>query len=284
MRGRADAFDVGDAERLARRVVSDAAREPADRDEPAQAGLAGLEVEDRDGVLGAVANEELAARLVKGEGVGLGPEQIRGVLPRAEGLHDLVGAGVDDAERVAARVGDHDPASVGRDRQGAGAQAGKEFGVRNAECGVSGRRAEVNHGHRALARDVPDRVHAHQRAVTGGAGEVLAVGATPAPVAHISLLAGKRHVVGREANFPEPQHAPARGLQLGQPVGQIERDVEALPVRGHGEPRRDFRLAVRRFRGRQRDGKQTDHLPRLLDPENLDIAGHVRQVDAGAIG
>ena len=132
--GRADALDVGDAERLAGRVVSDAAGEPADGDQAAQAGLAGLEVEDGHGVLGAVADEELAAGLIEGERVGLRPEQVRGVLPRADRLDDLVRARVNDAERVAARVGDHDPAAVGRGGHRAGVQAGQDFGL--AGCGL----------------------------------------------------------------------------------------------------------------------------------------------------
>src|ERR1035441_2777349 len=125
--GGANALDVGDAERLASWIVSDAAGEPADGDQAAQAGLAGLEVKDGHRVLGAVANEESAAGLVKGERVGLRAKQVCRILPRTNSLDDFVCAGVKDTERVAAGVGRHDPATVGRGSQGASVQAGLDF-------------------------------------------------------------------------------------------------------------------------------------------------------------
>ena len=95
--GGADAFDVGDAQRFASRVEDNPAGKPADGDQAAQARLAGLEVKDGHGILGAVADVEFATRLVKGEGVWLRSEQIRGILPRTDRFHDLVRSSVNHA-------------------------------------------------------------------------------------------------------------------------------------------------------------------------------------------
>ena len=111
--GGANAFDVGDTQRLASRVEDNATREPADGDQAAQTGVAGLEVKDGHGILCAVADEQFAAGLVKGEGVGLRPEQICRILPRADRLHDLVRSSVNHVKRIAAGVGDYEPAAVG---------------------------------------------------------------------------------------------------------------------------------------------------------------------------
>ena len=163
-------------------------------------------------------------------------------------------------------------------------KAGEKFRVRSVECGVGACLAEINHRHGAFARNEAHWVHADEHAAACGAGDVLAFGPPPAPVAHVSLLAGERHAVGLDANLPEPQHASTGGIQLGEPVGEIERDIEAPSVRGHGHAGWDFGAAPRRLSWRQRDRKQAHDLPRLLDSEDFDVAIHVRQVNAGAVG
>ena len=91
--------------------------------------------------------------------------------------------------------------------------------------------SQVNDRNRTPRGDVPNRVHSHARAEPGGTGSVQPLGPPAAPIAHISLRARQRHVVGRNTNIPESQHVAVGGIQFGEPVGQIERDVEALPVR-----------------------------------------------------
>ena len=71
---RAEALKVGNIKRISPRVVNDGAGEPADGNEAKQPGFAGIEFKNGDGILGAVADKELAARLIEGQCVGLGAE------------------------------------------------------------------------------------------------------------------------------------------------------------------------------------------------------------------
>src|ERR1035441_5679839 len=87
--------------------------------------LAGLEAEESDGVLRAVANEQRLAGSIEGQRVGLRTEQICGILPCANRLDDLIRARVDDVQGVAAGVGHDEPAFVWRKRQRTGVKAGQ---------------------------------------------------------------------------------------------------------------------------------------------------------------
>ena len=52
--------------------------------------------------MGAIGDEEFLAGGIEGEGVGLRAEEVAGILPGANGLDDVVGARVNDAQSVAA--------------------------------------------------------------------------------------------------------------------------------------------------------------------------------------
>ena len=109
------------------RVKHNRARKPADGNQAEQFDFAGLELENRDGVLRAVADEKFSAGFVERQRVRLRAEQIARILPRANRLHDFVRARVNHTQRVAARIGDDEKFSVGRKRQRARVQAGDNF-------------------------------------------------------------------------------------------------------------------------------------------------------------
>ena len=102
------AFDVGDVEAMAVGVVGEGAGEPADWEEAFEFGFfaVGLEVDDGDGVLGAVGDVEGFAVGREGEGVWRSSEEVGGVGFDPDSFDDLIGARVDHADVVAAGVGD----------------------------------------------------------------------------------------------------------------------------------------------------------------------------------
>src|SRR5689334_8548866 len=85
-----DAFDIRYAENFARVVISNPAGEPTHRNQPAQRGFPGGEIENRDGILSPVANEEHFPRTIKSQSAGLRPEQIGGACAGGYRLGDLV--------------------------------------------------------------------------------------------------------------------------------------------------------------------------------------------------
>ena len=119
------AFEVGDVNLFAAGVKNDRAGKPADGNQAEQFGFARVELKNGNGVLRAIADKKFLAGFVKRQRVRLRAEQVARILPRANRFHDLVRARVNDAQRVAARVGHNQIISVGRQRQRAGVQAGE---------------------------------------------------------------------------------------------------------------------------------------------------------------
>src|SRR5436309_1516422 len=95
---RTNSFNVRDIERVPSGVINDRARKPARRNEPKQLRAPRLKTEYRDGVLGSIANKQLAAGSVKSQRVGLGSEEVCRILPRADRFNELIGARIDDRE------------------------------------------------------------------------------------------------------------------------------------------------------------------------------------------
>jgi len=281
---RANPFDIGHINRLAGRVIGHRAGKPADGDQPAQAGFARLEIEQRHGILRAVAYKQPPAGRIKRQRIGLGAEQIPGVLPGANRLDDLVAARVNHAERILAGIRHHHPAAIGRHRNSAGARAGEDFHFRRLRLRPGRGRSQVNHRNRALGSNVPHRIHAHPRAAAGRAGDRLRIRPPPAPIAHIRLRPGQRHPKGRETHLPQAQHPAADGVQLRQPVGKIQHDVKPPAVRRHGDPGGNLPVA---FRGRGlRQGKRSHphHFAVGADGKYLDVAIDVGLVEPAPVG
>ena len=122
-------LEIGDADFFIARIKRDAARKPADGDQAEQFGCAGLELENGDGVLRAVADEKFFAGLVECQRIRLRAERIARILPRANRLDDRVRARVNDAQRIAAGIRHDEEFFVWRQCHGAGVQAGENFAV-----------------------------------------------------------------------------------------------------------------------------------------------------------
>ena len=90
---------------LSLRVKRNRAGKPADGNQAEQFRFARFELENRHCVLRAVADEKFFARFVECQRVRLRAEQVAGILPRANRLHDFIRARVNHAQRVAARIG-----------------------------------------------------------------------------------------------------------------------------------------------------------------------------------
>ena len=223
----ADVFDVRDINFLPRCVEGDGAGKPAGRDQAEQFRFAWFELENGDGVLRAVANKKVFARLVERQRIRLRAEQIARVLPRANRFDNLVLAGINDAQRVAAAVGHNEPTSIRRQRERAGVQAGHNFGFRISDFGFW---VEVNHRHRAFAGDEAG-IHPHLCAVSGGTGDTVGLRPAATPIADVNFAAGEHDVVRRHAHVPNSQHAAGRGVQFGQTIGKVQRNVDFFAIR-----------------------------------------------------
>ena len=112
LRFRGDVLDVGHAKLAALGIKRNRAGEPADGNQPEQFGFARLELENGDGILRAIADEQFFARPVERQRIRLRAEQIARILPRAESFHHLVAARVNHAQRVGTRAGRDDPAAI----------------------------------------------------------------------------------------------------------------------------------------------------------------------------
>src|SRR4051794_27700727 len=106
------AFDVSDSKAFTVGIEGNRAREPGGGDEAEQFRAAGVEPDDGDAVLRAVAGVKGFADGVESEcgraaseGVGLFPA-------RGYGFDDGVGPGVDDAEGVTVGISDDDKLSI----------------------------------------------------------------------------------------------------------------------------------------------------------------------------
>ena len=249
------------------RIIRNGAGKPADGNQAEQLRVAGLEMENRHGVLRAIANEQRFARFVERQRVGLCAEQVRRVLPRANGLDDLVRARVNHAQRIAARVGDHQPPAIRRQRQCASVQTGENFADRE-RCRLGSVLSEVLAGRmpalpefKSITETEPSL--AMERASTrtrmpspAGPIRLSASGRRPPPVAHVDFMAGQHDVKRRDADVPGPQNVSGRGIQFEEAVGKIARDIKFFAVRRNGDAGGNFRLAQRCVGGRQRKGIQ----------------------------
>ena len=215
---RRNALEVRHVNRLSPRIVYNRPREPAGRNQAEQFGFAGFEFENGDGILRAVANEESFAGRIKRQRIGLRSKRVARVLPRGKCFHHLIGPGVDDAERVAAGVGADQKPSVRRNRQSAGVTAGDDFHGRRGDIG------RVDHGDRAFAGDGVF-IHPHRSAGADGTGQTVASRTAAAPVAHVNFPVRQRHAERGDTHGPGAQQLAAGGVQLGDPVGDVERNV-----------------------------------------------------------
>src|ERR1044071_5308735 len=95
--GERRAFDVRDVKTSARGVVSERARKPTYGKEAFEFGFlaSGAEVDDGNGVLGAVGDVEAFAVWREGEGVWRGAEKVGGAGFDPDGFDDLICFGVD---------------------------------------------------------------------------------------------------------------------------------------------------------------------------------------------
>src|SRR5438445_8887728 len=93
---RADAFDVGHAKNLPGWIVRDSARKPTHRDQPAQSGLARIEIENGHGILRAIADEEFLAAAVERKRIRLRPEEVGWIQTRPDRFDQLVGFRIKD--------------------------------------------------------------------------------------------------------------------------------------------------------------------------------------------
>ena len=182
------------------------ARKPADGDQAEQPRFAGGKIEDGDGVLRAVADEEPLAGLIERQSIRLSAEQVRRVLAGADGFHQSYRCGCQS--RSACRCRRWQPPASGRWATTPCAEACRpvrtsDFGLRTSDFPASW--LEVDHRHRPFAGDVAHRVHADQCAAPGGAGDAARVGPPAAPVADVGLVPGEHDVVGGHAHIPQPQ-------------------------------------------------------------------------------
>ena len=269
-----DAFEVRDANLFPSGVKHNRAGKPAGGNQPQQLRFARLELKNRDGVLRAVADEQLFARLVERQRVRLRAERVARILPRANGLDDFVRARVNHAQRVAARIGGDEKFSVGRKRQRARVPASDDFSL---ICAI-----QINHRHRTFAGD-GTLVHAHPRAASRRAGQAVRVGPASAPVADINFVSAQHHVERRDADIPHPQNFSGRGVQFEQPVGKIPRDIKFFAVVGNCEAGGNFIRAARRVGRWQRDGIQRRNVVVAADGKDFHVAVDIGEIYPRAV-
>ena len=117
-----------------------------------------------------------------------------------------------------------------------------------------------------------------------GSGDTAGVWPAATPVAHVSLLPDEQHIVRRHADIPHSQHLPRRRIQLTEPVRQVESDVKALAIARDAQARRNLGLTIERVGGWQRQRAQAGDGAGFIDPENLDAAIDIGQVNLRSIG
>ena len=196
------------------------AGKPADGNQAQQFRFARFELENRDGVLRAVADKKCFARFVKRQRVWLRAEQIAGILPRANRFDDLVGARVNDAQRVVCRRWPR-PASVRSATTPARRRAGRSrfrIGADVAMFASSDVARSITDTEPSLAMQ---RASTRTRVPAGRAGDAVGVGPAAAPVAHVNFVPAEHDVKRRNAHVPNPQDSAGYGVQFGQPVGKI---------------------------------------------------------------
>ena len=157
-----------------------------------------FELENGNGVLGAVADKKAFSRLVECQRIRLCAEQIRCILPRADRFDDFVCVCVNDTQRITAGVGYDEFASVRGERQRAGMQTSEYLGVI--------RTAKVNHGNRTFAGNRPG-IHPDAHAAPGCTSYVVGIRLASTPIAHINFVIGQHDIIWRHAHVPDLQHA-----------------------------------------------------------------------------
>ena len=181
-----DAFDVRNVKFVScSRVKDDGAGKPADGNQAEQLRLAGLELKHRDGVLGAVADKKFFAGLSNASAFGCAPNRSPGFC-RAQIVSTILSAArVNDAQRVAARVGDHEDFPFGetparrrasRDNFAFGLLVPESRSITETEPSLAMKRPDQP----APACPAPPARYASARRPP------------PAPIADINFLAGER--------------------------------------------------------------------------------------------
>src|SRR5439155_17407081 len=137
------------------------------------------------------------------------------ILARGDGLDHFVLAGVNDRKRVAAGIVNHDPSPIRRERQGAWTETNLDFREWD-RCLPAYQR---NHGHGPFVGDVADRIYPHQGPLASRARDAPVISPASAPVAHVNLVPRKYHIIGRDADIPQPVHLTSNGVQLRETTG-----------------------------------------------------------------
>ena len=271
-------LDVGDRQPLPRRIDDDGSRMPADRDQAEQLrapSLIRLPVHHRHRVLRTVADIEPLAIRGEGQGVGHGTVEVRRGAFRPGRVHHVAGRGVEDAERVASRVGADDVAAIRGDGQGGGMEPDEDLAKL---C-----RLEVHNAHRALAGDVPNRIDADARPFAGRSRQVVRPRAAAAPVAHERPVAHEDHVVGSDTHVEGAEHVAGGRVDLEQPVREVAADVEPAAVSRDGEAAGNVAGPLRGV-GRRKLNRVRGHDRRVAHGEHLHRAMHVAHVEPATIG
>jgi hypothetical protein len=169
----ADALGIGDVEPAAAIVEGEAAWIPADRQKAPNLGPL-AHVEDADGVVRAVGDEETLAVFAEYESVGGAAKGHVLVRAHRELTQRLACREVDDRDRVAVGVGHVEQAALFVDRQIARMQSDLEVGKQLAAF-------ELYKAQRARGRDVGDGIYDDLRA-RGVVGDIAFLGAASSPV------------------------------------------------------------------------------------------------------
>ena len=143
---------------------------------------------------------------------------------------------------------------------------------------------EVDDRDRALVRGPRPRIDLDQRPLAGGAGDVSGNGPRPSPVRDVGPFSDENDVERERADVERPEKAAVGRVEFPQPVGEVEGDVDPLPVLGNGDPRRDLLFAPRGVRAGQ--GERFHRRDRSVrgDGEDLDAPVDVAEVDRPAVG
>ena len=271
-------LDVGDRQPLPRRINDDGSRMPADRDQAEELrapSLLRLPGHHRHRVLRAVADIEPLAVWGEGQGVGHRTVEVRRGALRPDRVQHVAGRGVEDAERVASRVGADDVAAIRGN--------GKRRRMQADEHLAHGSGAQVDDVHRALAGDVPHWIDADARPFAGRSRQVVRPGAAASPVAHERPVAHEDHVIRRDADVEGAEHLAGGRVDLEQPVREVAADVEPAAVGRDGEAAGYLTSPLGSI-GRRKLNRVRGHDRRVAHGEHLHRAMHVAHVEPATIG
>lgn len=269
------AFDVGDVKASTRGVINERAGEPADGIEPEELGFFGTEIDDGDGVLGAVGDIEAFAAGRESQSVGRGAEEVGGARFHPDGFDDLIGFRVDDAEIIAAGVGDNEMARVGREGESGGMEMNKDFSF-----GCAG--SEVDDGDGAFVGDVADGIDLYDGTASDRADDVAGARAPAAPIAHVRFACGEEDIVRSDADFECARHFARGQINFEKLIGEIGTDVEFGVVSRESEAGRNFLFAAEGVGVWQWNGMGRSDFA-VRDGKDFDAAIDVRKIELRAV-